>query len=229
MGTESFRRARTPEQRGARRDHILAVTRGLLRGRRVADVSLNEIARQVGLAKSNVLRYFGSREAILLVLTEREYAQWVEELESGAGGTVAGETGASASASSDARVQALAADLARTVTRRPLLCELLGCTTTVLEHNVTVDEVLDFKLAIHGHMERLVRLIESRIGALDDAGMLLFALHAVIAEVWAFGHPAPTLAEAAARDARIMQPPGDLAPTMARALTLVLRGARKAQ
>ncbi|MEU6392218.1 hypothetical protein [Streptomyces sp. NPDC046939] len=32
----------------------------------VAKVSLNGLSRRVGLAKSNVLRYFESREAILL-------------------------------------------------------------------------------------------------------------------------------------------------------------------
>lgn len=59
-------------QRDQRRERILAITRESLVERRVAELSLHEIARRVGLAKSNVLRYFGSRETILLTITEQE-------------------------------------------------------------------------------------------------------------------------------------------------------------
>ena len=51
-----FQRARTDEQRAARRDAILDVARRLVVDEGVAHVSLNEIAREVGLAKSKVLR-----------------------------------------------------------------------------------------------------------------------------------------------------------------------------
>ena len=72
-----FQRARTDEQRAARRDAILDVARRLVVDEGVAHVSLNEIAREVGLAKSNVLRYFETREAILLTLLGTEYQEWV--------------------------------------------------------------------------------------------------------------------------------------------------------
>ena len=65
---ESFRRAHTDEQRKIRSEVILDTTRRMLATTRVPDLSLNAIAREVGLAKSNVLRYFHSREAILLSL-----------------------------------------------------------------------------------------------------------------------------------------------------------------
>jgi hypothetical protein len=40
----------------------------MLREMPVAELSLNELSRRVGLAKSNVLRYFETREAVLLEL-----------------------------------------------------------------------------------------------------------------------------------------------------------------
>ena len=64
----SFQRARSEDQRAQRRASILAAASGMLTESSVADVSLNELSRRVGLAKSNVLRYFHSREAILLEL-----------------------------------------------------------------------------------------------------------------------------------------------------------------
>ena len=45
----------------------------------VAEVSLNELSRRVGLAKSNVLRYFESREAVLLELLLDFLGSWLAE------------------------------------------------------------------------------------------------------------------------------------------------------
>ena len=223
---EPFRRARTPEQRHMRRERILEVTRELLGQRRVAELSLNEIARRVGLAKSNVLRYFGSREAILLVVFEREYAAWVGALEA-----LAAES-AGCEGPGEQRVDAvarLAEDLARSVVRHPLLCELLSCTATVLEHNVGVEEVIEFKLALNNHIDRLVALMAPRLGGLpaEEAPVLVVSLHAIITHVWALGRPAPALAEAARRDERIFSPPDDVVPFLTRALELLLRGAAR--
>src|SRR2546423_11038304 len=43
----------------------------------VAELSLNELSRRVGLAKSNVLRYFESREAVLLELLDNAWRDWL--------------------------------------------------------------------------------------------------------------------------------------------------------
>ena len=66
----SFQRARRPEQMAARRAAILDAARAMLTDKGVADISLRELSRRVGLAKSNVLRYFDSREAIFLELLD---------------------------------------------------------------------------------------------------------------------------------------------------------------
>jgi AcrR family transcriptional regulator len=72
----SFQRARRPEQKSRRREDILAAAAQLAHDSGVARVSLGDIAAAVGLAKSNVLRYFGTREEIYLQLTMREGADW---------------------------------------------------------------------------------------------------------------------------------------------------------
>lgn len=217
MSGESFSRARTSAQRDQRREQILAVTREVLTGRRVADVSLNEIARQVGLAKSNVLRYFGSREAILLVLTQREYEEWVGEVVS-----------APVPAQADA-ADALAKVLAGTVTRHPLLCELLTCTATVLEHNVTPEEIVAFKLAIYTQMDRLIFVVEARLGGVSEGARntLLVGIHGLITECWAVAHPPQALVAARALDDRVPAPPQDVAGAMAAALAMLLAGAQR--
>lgn len=215
MSEGGFRRARTQEQRESRREQILAATRALLQDRRVAQASLNEIARRTGLAKSNVLRYFGSREAILLELAQRDYAAWVDE--------VAGAVEADAGTGDP--VAELSAALA-TIVRRPLLCELLGCSTGILEHNVGVEEIIGYKTAMYGHINRLGAVIDSRLGPVPQRlhSALVVGLHAMVSELWAIAHPARAVVEAARRDSRISPPPENLEGEVSRALAVLLAG-----
>src|SRR2546429_6913347 len=72
-----FQRARSEEQREARRQAILGAAAAMLAEMPVAEVTLNELSRRAGLAKSNVLRYFESREAVLLELLDSAWQDWL--------------------------------------------------------------------------------------------------------------------------------------------------------
>src|SRR3954465_11105581 len=76
----TFQRARSEEQRAARRQAILRTAEAMLAEMPVAALSLNELSRRVGLAKSNVLRYFESREAVLLELLDAAWREWLDAL-----------------------------------------------------------------------------------------------------------------------------------------------------
>ena len=71
-----FQRARRPEHKEERREAILAAARELAGERPVREISLGDIARRVGVAKSNLLRYFESREDVFLRLLLREWESW---------------------------------------------------------------------------------------------------------------------------------------------------------
>src|SRR5690242_5354516 len=107
----------------------------------VAEVSLNELSRRVGLAKSNVLRYFESREAVLLELLDLFLARWLADL----AGELAG--GVEAQAPPEARAVQLAEVLSRSLAERVVLCDLFGAQGGVLEHNVSVEVVKRHKRA----------------------------------------------------------------------------------
>src|SRR3984957_11018664 len=83
-----FQRARNAEQREARRRAILDTAAAMLAEMPVAQVSLNELSRRAGLAKSNVLRYFESREAVLLELLDSAWQDWLAALETDLGGAI---------------------------------------------------------------------------------------------------------------------------------------------
>ncbi|HEX7304935.1 TetR/AcrR family transcriptional regulator, partial [Lentzea sp.] len=84
----TFQRARTEEQREVRRRAILETTSAMLDEMPVAEVTLNELSRRVGLAKTAVLRYFESREAVLLDLMDDRTATWLAELDHELAGAV---------------------------------------------------------------------------------------------------------------------------------------------
>src|SRR5690242_14302688 len=115
----TFQRARSEEQREIRRRAILDTAAAMLDEMPAGALTLNELSRQVGLAKSNVLRYFESREAILLELLDRDWQQWTATL----------PEQLTASVSPDAppiqRGQEFAAVLAHSLAQHRVLCDLL--------------------------------------------------------------------------------------------------------
>src|SRR4051812_41170271 len=75
-----FQRARSPEQRDARRRAILGAAAELLAEAPLAEISLRELARRVGLSKTNVVRYFETREAVFFALLNQSVGDWLAEL-----------------------------------------------------------------------------------------------------------------------------------------------------
>ena len=106
----TFQRARSEEQREVRRRAILDAAAAMLTEMPVAEVTLNELSRRAGLAKSNVLRYFESREAVLLVLLDSAWRDWLAQLAGDLGQAV--DAGAPVAARGDQLATALADSLA---------------------------------------------------------------------------------------------------------------------
>ena len=75
MGREkhSWQRARKPEQKLFRREEILAAAETLFQTNEYENISLNAIAREAGISKPNIYRYFATREDIFLHLVLRSF------------------------------------------------------------------------------------------------------------------------------------------------------------
>ncbi len=187
MTTTTFARARNEEQRAARRAVILATAAEMLAAdTRVADLTLNELSRRVGLAKSNVLRYFETREAVLLELQGIEFDAWLDEL---AGVLAAG--GASG-------VEGVADTLSRTIAARPVLAELLAASAGVLEHNVSAEVAAAYKHRAAEQAIRLVSLVEPLVGPLPVPSRIALAGAVVLVAggAWSLCRPSPGMAAA---------------------------------
>jgi AcrR family transcriptional regulator len=195
----AFQRARRPEQVEERRAAILAAARDLLASRRAADVSLRELADAVGLAMSNVLRYFDSREAVFAQILHAEWRDWLDELEVAlpvaTAGTAAAATAGPPGEEFTRPRQAVAA-ITGTLLARPLLCELLSAIATILERNIPLDFTREFKRQSWANRERLGELVRAQFPALsrddgwDFAGSATFTL----AGLWPYSRPTEAVA-----------------------------------
>ncbi len=136
-----FQRARNEEQREARRRAILGAAAAMLAEMPVAQVTLNELSRRAGLAKSNVLRYFESREAVLLDLLDSAWQDWLVQLEADLANAV------DATAPLAVRADQLGAAVAASLASRPMLCDLISTQAAVLERNVSPQVAAQYKRA----------------------------------------------------------------------------------
>ncbi|MGX9297409.1 TetR family transcriptional regulator [Tsukamurella paurometabola] len=158
-----FQRARSAEQRQERREAILAAAAAMLREMQVASLTLSELSRRVGLAKSNVLRYFESREEVLLEVLVRSASGCIAEL--GEAWTAEGRDDAPLAA----RVEAFAAVYARVAAAHPDLLDLVSAQASVLERNVSTDAIVRFKRAALAGLDALAGVLTRAVPELGDA------------------------------------------------------------
>ena len=193
--TSTFQRARSAEQREIRRRAILDTAAAMRDAMPGAAVSLNELSRRVGLAKSNVLRYFESREAVLLELLDDFLGQWLVDVERGLDAWV--RPGADV----EERAGQVADVLARSLADRPVLLDLLAAQGGVLEHNVSVEGVKRHKRASLARLAAVADLLQRHLPELGDAAQS-YGLMAVVSAgaVASYTPPPPVVLEALADD-----------------------------
>jgi AcrR family transcriptional regulator len=186
----SFKRAHSEEQRAERRQTILDTAAAMLTEMPVAQVSLNELSRRVGLAKSNVLRYFESREAVLLELVDTATKEWLQSLDDAPiDGPVL------------ARGDHMIATLVASLVARPVLCDLVSTQAAVLEHNVSPQIAAQYKRAAIANVGVLVQVILRHLPELGEHDAMRFAAAMVMVTGAIWTHSRPSAAMLAAYEA----------------------------
>lgn len=163
-----FARARSPQQREDRVRHLTQVTRALLDDTRASELTLGEIAAAAGLAKSGVLRYASSREALLLLVMYHEHLDWLDDLNR----QLADER------------RTLAKALAHTLAQRPVLCDLISA-TPVLMNRLTPEAAAAVRGQARDIEDQLRETLAPRL-SLDRQRLVLLtaAIHAFVGSVW---------------------------------------------
>jgi AcrR family transcriptional regulator len=180
----TFQRARSDEQREQRRRAILTTAAAMLAEMPVAELSLNELSRRVGLAKSNVLRYFETREAVLLELYDTAWSRWLDRLDDEL-------PPAAARGSARTRYERVAAALTASLVADPLVTELISVAASVLERNVSVEVARRHKLAAIANTERMAAQLNRSLPELSPDGAWRAAAGVLVAVggVWPLTNP----------------------------------------
>ncbi|TMR89925.1 TetR/AcrR family transcriptional regulator [Nonomuraea basaltis] len=211
MTRSAFLRARRPEHKQQRREAILDAARELATSSGVRNVSLGAVAEAVGLAKSNIVRYFGTREEIYLQLATEEGERWAEAVAERlreAGGTADTVTA-----------------LAETLAERPLFCDLLSNLSTSLEHNVSVPAARAYKRAVLGQLAEVGRQVADSTDLTEGEGMELVTAAVALASVlYPICNPPPTIVQLYAEDPDLAAACPPFAPTLGRTLSAIAAG-----
>jgi AcrR family transcriptional regulator len=143
---------------------ILDVAWLMLRERPLSEISLNDMSHRIGLSKSNVLRYFDSREAIFLEILDQRWTDWLNELDPAL-------TELEPAEGTWGREIAVATFIAESMVDRPTLCELITAMARVLERDITVEFARTFKRRASENTSRLAELVRAAVPELtaEDA------------------------------------------------------------
>jgi AcrR family transcriptional regulator len=210
--TPSFQRARKPDEKAHRRKAILGAAADLFDTEGLDGVSLNAVARRVGIAKSNLYRYFETREAIFLALLNEDITECVAAVE---------ERLARLSGEIDACL--VARVLAETIVASPRFCALEAAVSTVLEQNISEELAAHYKRSVLRVGVRLGNALRAALPSLPASavGPLLRYMHAAIAGLYPLANPAPAAARAL-RDAQLAVLRSDFAEDLEGMLAAVL-------
>ncbi|MDE2419739.1 MAG: TetR family transcriptional regulator [Gammaproteobacteria bacterium] len=150
-----FVRARKPEQVAQRRESIIVAMADLLREMKPEQISLNEVARRAGLAKSNLYRYFDSREAILLELLKEDSLHWIMKAEL-----------ALKSLESSNDMTATTTTLAKVTAAETRMCQLLSQISSGMEQQISDTVIFTFNQHIEDMLDRLTQALHKTLPAL---------------------------------------------------------------
>lgn len=133
MSKKDWERARTDEQKKQRIDEIVAATARLYEHRKFEDISFAVIAKEAEFTRSNLYKYFSSKEEIFLEFLKHDFLEYRRDLKR----TFADERNVSTKEFSEIWVGVLV--------RNARLLNLLSILNTFLEKNVSYEALVDFK------------------------------------------------------------------------------------
>ena len=190
--SKTWQRARSPDQRQARIDAILEAAGRLLDEGGLDATGLNAIAREAGMSKPNLYRYFESREAILLELLLEQVQGWSRALAKRLAplATDAERVGPEAA-------PAIAEAFTAVSVRRRRLWLLLGSLATVLEQNVGHETVREFKRTFLREAEPAFQALQKALPPMswDEAYGAIGMLAMAASGMYPHAHPAPVVRE----------------------------------
>lgn len=182
-----WERARKPEQKAERSDAILNAARSLFSELEYEEISLNGIAREAGISKPNVYRYFSTREEIFLAIFEEEQAHFVRSLITRLKKIRAKDS-----------VGAISRAWVEIALKNPTWLNLLPQLSNSMERNSSVDQLVHFKKIAYQRFSELVETLEQIYPRLDTQQWIAVVqcTFSMMAGLWPFSNPGENVVSA---------------------------------
>ena len=209
-----WERARQPEQKAVRRQAILDAARSLFTESSYDEISLNGIAREAGMNKANVYRYFSSREEIFLTIYQAEQDEFIRSL-----------IARLKKIRSKDSVGAICRVWVEVAMEHQALLDLLPQLSTSLEENSSVEQLVHFKKLMFEQVGELIQTLERVHPQLNSQQWSVVVQCAVsmMAGLWPFCNPGENVVEAM-QHPNVNQPCMEFEPLMASGLFALIHG-----
>lgn len=181
------RKALSNAEKRAKRQEIVEVAALLFRDRPYPDITMSHIARDAGVAKGTLYRYFRTKEELFLQLLLDRLQGWFAEYAPVLQGL-----------SGPMHPRDLAALLAHAATTRPDLIRLIALLHAVLERNISVDQARDFKRQLLAYSMGFGAALERVFPVFAPGDGLHFCLYyySIVVGLYQMSNPAPDVVEA---------------------------------
>jgi AcrR family transcriptional regulator len=143
----TWQRARSEEQKEHRVSEIVDATARLYRKHSFEEISFALIAKEAGFTRSNLYKYFHSKEDIFLEFLRHDLVLWRKDLLKAYGGRKIRS------------VKTFASVWVETLSRHKRLLDLLSILNSFLEKNVTEDTLVDFKRSVNSEVQVMSGLL----------------------------------------------------------------------
>lgn len=142
-----WERARTDEQKEQRITEIISATERLYKNHCYEEITFVSIAKEANFTRSNLYKYFSTKEEIFLEFLNQDIRKWRKDLVKSFG------------KKKKYSVKEFAALWVQLLIKHKRLLELLSIMFIHLERNVSVETFMDFKFGTKSEMESVSSLL----------------------------------------------------------------------
>lgn len=182
---QTFIRARSQSQKEERREQILSAAERAVNELGMDQVTLQHIAKDVGIAKSAFYRYFKSKEEIFAYLLIMQADEITEEFRDGL--------------AECKDLNAFVALFAAICAKRPLFCTLLCDLARTLERNIALEQLIPIKREFGRVLGNWITLLTASHLNIDGPKAIKFVrtAYVVMAGLWPITQNRPMTLQAA--------------------------------
>lgn len=186
------RRAIRDEQKQQRREAILATAWDMFQTMPYSAIVMNDVAKQMNLAKGTLYLYFKTKEELFLALLSQQFSAWFDDLDQ------------RLAAIPNSTRQAVVSAIGDSFAARHGMTRLMAILHTVLEHNIEYATMLEFKRMLYTHILHTGSLLEQALPFVQSGATVLMQAYALVIGFEHITNPAPVAREVLAHESMPM-------------------------